>query len=49
MTCRFPGRTGAVVRVPNWGVYMMFVASLVGTILLFAELRARGFPGPFTG
>jgi hypothetical protein len=36
------------VRVPTWGVWMMFIASAVGTCLLFRELAARGFPGPFT-
>jgi hypothetical protein len=34
------------MRVPNWGVYMMLVASAIGTILLFIELRRRGFPSP---
>lgn len=34
------------MKVPNWGVWMMLVASAVGTVLLFAELRRRGFPSP---
>jgi|HubBroStandDraft_3_1064219.scaffolds.fasta_scaffold00627_6 hypothetical protein len=36
------------MRVPNWGVWMMFAGSAIGAILLFAELRRRGFPSPLS-
>jgi hypothetical protein len=32
--------------VPNWGVWMMFIASAVGTWLLFMELKRKGWPSP---
>ena len=32
-----------MVTVPQWGVWMMFVASVVGSVLLFFQLRSTGW------
>lgn len=31
------------LTIPQWGLWVMFAASAVGTVLLFAQLRATGF------
>ena len=36
------------MRVPTWGVYMMCIASIIGSFLLFKELQARHFPSPLS-
>jgi hypothetical protein len=36
------------MRVPTWGVYVMWLGTLVGAVLLTMELRARGWPMPLT-
>jgi hypothetical protein len=37
------------VDVPNWGKYMMLIASAIGTYLLFVELSGKGWPSPLKG
>lgn len=34
------------MEVPIWGQYMMLIASAIGTVLLFMELKRRGWPSP---
>jgi hypothetical protein len=36
-------------QIPVWGLYMMLVASALGTGLLFAELARRSWPAPWKG
>jgi hypothetical protein len=33
--------------VPNWGKYMMLIASIIGAYLLARELHAAHWPKPF--
>ena len=35
--------------VPNWGKYMMLIASAIGAYLLFVELAKSGWPNPLKG
>lgn len=34
-----------MLRIPGWGLWMMFVASVTGSVLLFIQLRATGWKG----
>jgi len=34
-------------EIPNWGLYMMLIASAIGTVLLFRQLIQKGFPKPW--
>jgi hypothetical protein len=34
-------------KIPPWGLYMMMIASAIGTVLLFRQLAAAGWPSPF--
>lgn len=36
------------MRIPAWGTYMMWGASIVGSVLLTMELSRRGWPGPLS-
>jgi hypothetical protein len=38
---------GGTMKVPNWGVYVMLAGSVIGVVLLYCELKRRGFPDPF--
>jgi hypothetical protein len=33
-------------KIPAWGLYMMLIASAVGTYLLFRDLASKGWPSP---
>lgn len=35
------------MKIPPWGLYMMLVASALGTVLLFLQLADEGWPAPF--
>jgi hypothetical protein len=37
------------MKIPVWGLYMMLVASGIGTYLLFRDLNSQGWPSPFKG
>jgi len=36
------------MKVPAWGLYMMLGSSTIGAVLLFKELKSRGFPSPLS-
>lgn len=36
------------MKIPPWGLYMMLIASGLGTVLLFLQLAEMGWPPPFT-
>lgn len=31
------------MKIPGWGLWMMFLASVIGSYLLFMELQATGW------
>jgi hypothetical protein len=37
------------VNIPPWGLYMMLIASALGTFFLFRQLQDMGWPKPFGG
>jgi len=34
------------MKIPPWGLYMMLIASAVGTYLLLEQLHSMGWPRP---
>jgi hypothetical protein len=37
------------MTIPVWGLWMMMVASAIGTCLLARQLNAKGWPLPWSG
>ncbi len=41
-----PVRAGLMLVIPQWGLWLMFVASVTGSVLLAMQLHATGWRLP---
>lgn len=39
-----PVAPGGGYVIPPWGLWMMLAGSVVGSVLLFLQLKSQGFP-----